>query len=171
LVGCYFIVRHIIIGSGYVPFYRAVSEQFGSAWIPALGTGPIRLASPDDHHQYPLPEGTGDGRALDQDVMCLTVLRPRIKWVSRTARVGLLLKAVGRDWSIDGFVTIPSVAELRYEQHPFSFANIQTNGGAGGKGIFLIRAHDSVPRPFVLASPDQVRLHSASIDYMVSLAS
>jgi hypothetical protein len=103
--------------------------------------------------------------------MCLTVLRPRIKWVSRTARVSLLLKAVGRDWSIDGFVTIPSVAKLRYEQHPFSFANIQTNGGAGGKGIFLIRAHDSVPRPLVLASPDQVRLHSASIDYMVSLAS
>jgi hypothetical protein len=36
---------------------------------------------------------------------------------------------------------MPTVALLRYEQHPFSFANVPTSDGKN-EAVFVIRAHN-----------------------------
>jgi hypothetical protein len=41
-------------------------------------------------------------------------------------------------------ITMPTIASLRYEQHPFSFANVPTSGEQA-TAVFVIRGHDGKP--------------------------
>ncbi|KAK4687093.1 ferric-chelate reductase, partial [Tremellales sp. Uapishka_1] len=59
---------------------------------------------------------------VDEDVMRLTMNTNTLSW------------GAGQH----AFVTMPQVARLRYEAHPFSFANIPTE--EDGKAVFIIRA-------------------------------
>ena len=61
---------------------------------------------------------------LGPDVVRLTIHRPLLTW------------GPGQH----AWITMPSVALLRYEQHPFSFANIPNKDGKSD-AVFVVRGH------------------------------
>ncbi|CAK9787366.1 unnamed protein product [Cutaneotrichosporon oleaginosum] len=67
---------------------------------------------------------------VSSDVLRLRVRRPLFRW-----RAGQ-----------HAFVTMPGVAQLRYEQHPFTMANIPD---ASGEAVFLLRAQTGFTRRLV----------------------
>ncbi|KAL1410594.1 ferric-chelate reductase Frp1 [Vanrija albida] len=74
---------------------------------------------------------------VDTDVLRVTVNRPLLRW------------SAGQH----AFLTMPQVAGLRYEQHPFTMANVPDGSG---NAVFLLRAQAGFTRRLVNKLTDQV---------------
>lgn len=77
---------------------------------------------------------------MGNDVVRLTFNRPALKW------------SPGQH----AFITIPSVATLRYEQHPFTLASTPDDSG---NAVCIIRAHRGFTRRLAEVAETTVRTH------------